>query len=399
MSIMRFEVAPQPGSAPPRNSEELLTPQASKNLPPRDYFLIPLLSLLTVIVMLSAAEIASRLVWTSSGQDGCLKFDPLTGPRGVPNCTFQMKLPESSLVTYRFNDCGYRTLESCAPKPARTIRIALMGSSISEGYLNPYQQTFSQETAKALTHICRRSVQFQNMGIEGCSPTDASLRMDEALAMQPDAIVYAFNAYDLEHNSRRDLPKPQNALAAPQRASAGTNIKLLLANIRDAAEDSRALLVAQHFLLQDPQLYLDLYLRQGEHAGYLQISFPPAWERYFAQFAENIATMAQKSHESHIPLILVPIPERAQAALFALKNHPPGIDPFAFERRVAQIARADRLDMIDLFHDFSREPHPEKLFYVVQTHLTPGGNAVISRALTRELLKLQAAGFASCSAQ
>jgi hypothetical protein len=108
---------------------------------------------------------------------------------------------------------------------------------------------------------------------------------------------------------------------------------------------------------------------------------------------------SQKAHAADVPLIVMPVPERSQAALFSLKNPPGGLDAFAFERKIAQIAAAEDIYLIDVFSDFSREPNPEKMFYVVNTHLSPGGNVVITRALTRGLLKIPIPGLSNCGAK
>lgn len=382
-----------------RGASGLPTSSSSNGLSRRDYFVLPLLSLLTVTVMLAAAEMATRLIWTQGGSDGCVGGDSLSGPKRLPNCAFRRKEPESPWITYSFNNCGYRTLESCGPKPNGTVRIALVGASISEGYLIPYQQTFSTETAEMLTRACHKPVEVQNMGVDGCSPTYASRRIDDALAMHPDAIVYALNAYDVEHDRDPYPPDEKTSSAGTRRTNVDGAGKRLIEDLRRIGGESRALLVAQHFLFQDPQLYVDLYVRQGDHAGYLRSSFPPVWEAYFADLELRLRSMAQKAHAAHVPLIVMAIPERSQAALFSLKNPPAGVDAFAFERRISQIAGAEGAYSVDAFSDFSREPHPEKMFYVVDTHLSPGGNVVITRALTRGLFKIPIPALSSCGVQ
>lgn len=62
-----------------------------------------------------------------TGIDSCRVADANIGFANRPGCISRMKNAESSWETNQYNDCGYRTKESCGPKPAGTIRVALVG--------------------------------------------------------------------------------------------------------------------------------------------------------------------------------------------------------------------------------------------------------------------------------
>ena len=137
-----------------------------------------------------AAEVLARLHWAEGGKDGCLVFDAVPGPHRQQNCSFAMKKPESPWVDYRYNECGYRTAASCGAKPAGTIRLVLLGASFSEGYLVPYDDMMTTQASRRLTAACHRPVEFQDMGVEGCSPAYAARRIGEALALHPDVVFW-----------------------------------------------------------------------------------------------------------------------------------------------------------------------------------------------------------------
>src|SRR5207248_9371256 len=82
-----------------------------------------------------------------------------------PNCSMREKNAEGEWVEYRFNECGYRSAASCRTKPAGTIRIALMGSSVSEGLFVHYEEMFATTAGEALSRIAGRPVEFQNLGV------------------------------------------------------------------------------------------------------------------------------------------------------------------------------------------------------------------------------------------
>ena len=57
-------------------------------LPRRDWILLPILGVATILLLLSASEVVGGYMFTSSMTGSCMVFDdPTTGARGVPNST------------------------------------------------------------------------------------------------------------------------------------------------------------------------------------------------------------------------------------------------------------------------------------------------------------------------
>jgi hypothetical protein len=115
--------------------------------------------------------------------------DNLPGTRFRPDCTSRVKAAEGPWVTNRYNECGYRTPQSCGSKAADGVRIAVLGSSISQGYLVPYEQSFAARDATLLTQNCRKPVEFQNLASIGFIWNRLADRVDDAIALHPDAAV------------------------------------------------------------------------------------------------------------------------------------------------------------------------------------------------------------------
>ena len=109
-------------------------------LPRRDLLILPLISICTIVLCLIAAESLASYFFASQELNPCMVADPVHGAKFKPNCTVRMKAAEGPWVTSSYNDCGYRTKESCGPKSPGTTRIALLGSSASEGFYNSYDQ-------------------------------------------------------------------------------------------------------------------------------------------------------------------------------------------------------------------------------------------------------------------
>ncbi len=361
-------------------------------LPLRDYLLVPLISLVTVLVMFGVAEIVTRRIWVEQDYDECV-----SAPGAQPNvsCTFRAKNAEGPWSDYRYNECGYRSETSCGPKPPGTARIAIVGASASFGYLSPYEQTYFAYVSRELSRSCGFPVDVQNMGRPGTTSEFAFRSTDKALALDPDVILYLIVPYDVEQqfdapdlNPRSDA---KTARTPPLQLSLMRRIQIMITQ-------SRAVLVAQHFLFQDTDTFLRLYLNYGDKADFLRQPFSERWQTRFANINLVMAGISEKAHARNVPLVLVPLPSRAEAALLSSKNPPPGADSFAFGRQIEKMAREHSAEYVELMEPFSRIPHSERLFYVVDGHATFEGQRVIGQQVVAKLLDGSVPAFAHCSA-
>ena len=365
-------------------------------LPLRDLILIPLISLITILVMLLAAETVSRFLFVESGAETCsLPGGGLMGMK--PNCVSHRKAAEGPNVESAYNDCGYRSPDPCRPRPPDKIRIALMGASSAQGFKVPYPDTFAARSTAWLNAHCPRKVEFQNMGIAGASLLDVYRRMDEALAMQPDLIVLVLGPYDLKARldrrqiARRDEPMPMTATPV---APPSETHKSLIARLSDMAADSRALVAAQHFLFEDRRTFVRLYMLHGEDADFLRSPLSSAWEDRLADVDTLLGGMAERAHARGVPMMLVLAPMRIQAAL--LSGDTPNADPFAIGERLRAIAERHGVLFVDPLRRFAAEKSPERMFYPVDGHMDAAGSAVFADALSHRLIQKDVAPLADC---
>lgn len=363
----------------------------------RDWVILPLLSILTVGIIFLITEVTTRLIWSEGGEDSCKVRGSIPGQANMPNCTARIKAAEGPWVEYTFNDCGYRTAASCGPKPTGTLRIVLMGSSTNQGYMVREEDTFAEQAAKELSHSCHRSLEFQNMSAMGCYPIYASRRVDEALAMNPDAIVLAITPFDVSHDNDTALPNVGEELGHRRSAHIFQPYMTLLERLMDDFSGSRTMLAAKHFLYQDEEAYVRLYLLQGDNAGFLRQPLSPAWKKRFSDLDLILGKMADKIHAAGVPFILTAIPEHAQAILLGQSEVPTGVDPHAFNREISAIAAKHGITYVDIFDDFARLPRRGSLFYPADGHLAPEGHLVVSHALVKGLLDSRIQAFSVCA--
>jgi hypothetical protein len=377
-----------------------MSPDVKTTLPRRDFIILPLLSLMTVIGLLVVAEIAARYLFVESGSESCGVPDALHGFRIKPNCVSYRKAAEGPAVENAYNECGYRTKEPCAPPPAGTIRVAVLGSSTAQGLKAPYDGMFATQAQRILEQSCGHPVEFQNMALPGFKPLDQYLLVDEALKLKPDLVMMVMVPYDLQEIADRrrlaDRDQPEK-LARPVMADPPPPpARSLISQLQDYLSDSRAVLAAQHFLYQDRASYIRLYMLHGDEVGYLKPPFAPSWEQRLGDLDLLLGEMADKIHAAHLPFMLVMSTQRAQVALFDPAGRSDGVDPYAFGRRVAEIAARHDIHYLDAAQAFAAVPQPEKLFMPVDGHMSVAGHAVLGDALARRLAEGKIPAFAGC---
>ena len=356
------------------------------SLPKRDYVLLPLLGLATILFMLGASEILTRLIWTARGSNACMDRNSMVGPRFKPNCTIRTKNAEGPWITDHYNECGYRSATSCGPKPLGTIRIAILGSSVSAGLNVPYERTYFALISSELSRIYHRPVDVQNLGVPASSPIYAYRRVGEALALKPDVVLYFLTPFDVELQiDPKELVERNNSTRTASTRAVHSTVSPMKW-LDQFLIQSRTALVAQHFLFQNKNTYLRLYMTSyGDKADFLRQPFTHAWQQRFADLDLVIGDMATKLHAAGVPLVVIPVPSRAEAALLSSRPWPPHVDPFAFGRQIKMIASKHGAGYVDLMEAFSRLPDSEQLFYVVDQHVTAEGQKVIAQNLSRKL--------------
>jgi len=194
----------------------MTTEQPSAGIPRRDFLILPLISLLTVVLMTGMAEILSRQIWVEKMFNDCLYKDPILGLRSRANCSTQLKNIEGPWIRYEVNACGYRGTTPCGPKPTGTLRVVIMGNSVAFGLDVPYDQYFASLSASDLSKIWRHPVEFQNMGGVGPEWSKNDVVLNEMISLKPDAVFYLVVPFDLVRMDFIASAQQENAAALQQ---------------------------------------------------------------------------------------------------------------------------------------------------------------------------------------
>jgi hypothetical protein len=351
-------------------------------LPRRDLWLLPLISVLTVILMLGAAEVTSRVVWPEQDENACEILHTGSGPTFKPNCTSTMKTAEGPWYTNQYNECGFRTPQPCGPTPDGAVRIALLGSSVAEGLHVPYADTLGARLSGDLTRDCGRPVEVQNLGAAGYLGDLLVGRMREALAVKPDAVLLIVTAWDIESllgggdgNGR----------------GGGTLRQLFL-----MFHNSRAIVITEHFLFRNRSIYEPIYLRYGDKADYLRPPFTSAWQERLRHFDELIGKLSIQASTAGAPLMIAFIPPQAPMVLMTSATTHPGIDPFALGNAIKATAERHGASFVDTSQILRQREKPELLYYQVDGHLSGEGLPIAAGFIADKLMSGSLASFAGC---
>ena len=361
-----------------------------KRWPPRrDVVLLPAICVATLVLMVGIPDLIAHYSFYGQMTDACLRPDPVLGHRAAPNCKTVYKPAEGPWTENDYNECGYRSRESCLAKPADTFRIALIGSSTSMGYLVPYDETFAVRSEKFLTEACGHPVQYQSMGGLGYQWGRVEARMDEALTRQPDLVIMTITPFDISQPlDLADADKP-----APPRSFIGA----MVADARSAMQNSSLWTAVLHYRADLPTTFLEFYLRDPQRSGSVQQPLSAFWQQQLGHTSTLVAHLAAKARADNVPFLLVFVPLRSQPYLVRYHAEFPNTDPLALDQAVGKIAAQNGVPYLDSTPSFAAADHLGSLFYNVEDHITGAGSALLAHVLSHYIIAARYPGLQSCA--
>jgi hypothetical protein len=370
---------------PAEKAEHASRPPPEWRLPRRDYILLPLIFLGTILVLLAGGEIAARLLYPQDDAAEPCEYVTPAGARYHPGCVSRVKEWEGPWTIQRFNECGYRTAESCALRPPGSLRVAVVGSSTARGALVNYAESFAARASAFLSERCGGTVDFQNLGTEPPDVDRIDQRIPEALGLQPSAIVMTIGPFDLIH-LKDPPPRADGQNAPPERMNLRSVVNML--------RESRLFLVMQYYLYRDPAFQIRAFLLNGDPADYVRRPLSAIWRQRVDDLGSLLHRITAETSPAGVPVLLVYVPERAQAALAATKSAPPGVDPLVLTAALDDVSRRNGVQFLDATPAFAKAPDFYSLFYLTDGHPRDGGHAALADVVEQGLLAEPA--FARC---
>jgi hypothetical protein len=354
-----------------------------KKLPRRDWILLPVLGLMTIILLVCSTELIARQIYAQSrtnGEDCMVLNSSSKSLGGIPNSVCWEKIPEGKLTEYRFNSSGYRSDTDFGPKLPGTFRIVVIGSSFAVGARVTIEEAFATTLSPELSQLTGQKVEIVNEGMAGDAgyPSIVALRFKDALAAKPDMILRILTPWDIQNESFITPPSDRNTGPPAQESRVAKFID----------QHSRAAFMLRHFLYESQSQYVKSFLMSGDpnfNTGFLRAEPNGEWKKQLLQFDSNDAGVEERVKAAGVPLVTVFIPIRVQAAMISMGEWRPEFDPFKLGNELRSIITSHGGIYIDILPDFRNIPNPEQGYYPVEGHLNGRGHAIIARLLAKEL--------------
>lgn len=384
-------------------------PVQTRKLPKRDWLLLPLLSVTTVLAVIGASRLVTAHLYRliSTGENACMVLtDPETGVRGRPNTVCRGKLFETETVEFRFNGCGYRAGMECGPKPPYTYRIVMVGSSFAEGTDIARERSLAALLPADVARLTGRKVDLYNEGLHWVSPRAVSLkfRRNEVQAAQPDLILWIVTPWDVD-NAGLLLPGLDDNSKPEKTAEEGNDRGSLLhetievfsghslANAMGRGQrkaialfaDQPTALLLKHYLYQSQSLYLKHYFTLESHNDFLRVPRTALYAEHIQEFGRYFGEGMAAADKAGVPVAVTFLPVRGQAAMISMGQWPDGYDPYRVGEDIRSLAGKYGATYIDVLRGFREVPNPELDFLPIDGHPTADGYRILSGMIAQQL--------------
>jgi hypothetical protein len=160
----------------------------------------PLLLLKIVAMQVVAILFVEAVLFCAGlGEEEIFKLDPLLGSAHLTNKRVTWR-SEGYSVSW-FNEVGMRESGITVAKPPGTLRIALLGDSLTESLQVPLEKTFGQIMEGKLKDQLHMPIQVLNFGVSGYSTAQEYLVLKQkVLQYKPDVVLACYNSRDSFEN-------------------------------------------------------------------------------------------------------------------------------------------------------------------------------------------------------
>jgi hypothetical protein len=384
----------------PNEPEQLADAKLSR----RDWILLPLLSLLTICLIVTASEWMARQIFPQSASsiyDCILHSEVPLRLRGIPNSVCWYNNHDTPIIDYRMNSCGHRAGMECGPKSGGTYRIVMVGSSFAIGDGVPIERTVASLLPKDLSQRTGRRVDLYNEGMYMEHPYIVAQYLKEVMTEQPDMILWLLSPRDITNSL-----KPGDKFELAPRARSGVlnrgwaKVKELFATesfpeaagaawqgVLDKIGFSASAVLLRHVLRDSQDQYVKSYLESGRDSGFLKIEPDAKWQGYIKQFETDEEAAEAQAKAGGVPLVVVLLPDRAQAAMLSMGYAQNGFSPYTLDDKLRSIVERHGGIYIDILPRFREIPHAEDYYFLVDAHPNARGTAIIAEFIARELTR------------
>ena len=368
-------------------------------LPRRDWVLLPLIALLTVVVLVASVECSVRKFFDEPSQSITTCLTPneaRTSFLGISGCRAQERDRESGSIEYRFDSHGYRNDQDLKPKQPGVFRIVMTGSSFALAYRVNNADSLASLVPFELSQKTGREVELYNEGMwDGFSHVTA-LRFNDVLSAHPDMVLWMITQHDVMEAGKK-LSVSANApdlrkLGAKVRDKIERNsgamsfLDLVSAFASEIAGKSKTAYAVQFVLYRSQTEFLKGYLAGfDQENGFLKSQQSQFWQKQLAQVATDAADMEFRSRQAGIPFVAVYVPNRAQAIMVNAGEWPKGYNPYKLDEQLRTIITSHGGIFLDILPGVHGAPDTGEDFLPVDGHPNALGDALFARLIAQQL--------------
>jgi hypothetical protein len=353
---------------------------AEMSLRCRDYLWLPLVALGTMSAILLGGELASRALWYQRGSETCAVQRTNKAPSFKPHCIQTQKWFETGTIEEQFNDCGYRTAESCGPKLSRQVRGVVLGTSIAMGYMVEYEASFAALVTDNIRRACDIPFDLQNLSMVDTDRLMPQLsdRLGDVDKLDPDFAVFTVSTYDFTHKL-----DPVTPTSSDEVSISFNRVKKWIDNYVRYRSHLFAILRRLAFINSD--FYMKSKLSNKDDYGFMDEPLAPIWSDRFSALDRLVGLVAGKARSLHIPLFVMFIPTDPEIRLGAdqtlVKN------PQILEQAFAELAKKYDVILVPAAAALRLHSTVPDLYFPIDGHPAAAAHAIIADVLTDEILR------------
>jgi lysophospholipase L1-like esterase len=316
----------------------------------------------------------------------CYQKDPLLNYRNKPNCEYEFKITERDTpVKHQFNECGFRADNACLTRNPDTVRIVGIGDSFTLGASTEYSKTYLKVAESELKSKLSSGIEVINGGVSGWGIVDYSIWLDEILLKHdPQVVTIGLLPNDIFDLTEREVKRMDRSIGKESLGLAPD--KVLWWRIKKQLEKSMFVNFVAHLFLSNDTFYSIVYrARAKTEDSYLKKTYSEVWRKKIQLTEQILSSMVKRANDKSAKLVVILIPQRAQAMLVSHPDTSPLLDIKKFPEEIKIIGRKLSISVIDFLTVLETHAKPTSLYYPLDGHLTPVGQVILGRFVSKEL--------------
>jgi lysophospholipase L1-like esterase len=303
--------------------------------------------------------------------------------RYVPGSVWRFRHPEYQ-ATYSINPDGFRDAKQwSSQKRPGTVRVLLLGDSFTFGQGSDYDQIWPVLAERELARKGTK-VELVKAGIQGLDTRGELILMRQLVQRYSvDAVVVGFLINDLYFN------RPFGTQTVPVSGAPGMGgVRESAIRAGDGNHSFHLLTLARRIVSASDAAYVSFYLRWPLVGDYFRLPLSDEATRQIQITDTLLRQVASYCDSVGKPLIVFSMPQQFQILYPKSGRSDPGIDVWYPDRHFEKLAGAlgfDWVPSVDAFISASRTSKQD-LFYRLDGHFTPAGNAVAARVFVDEVI-------------